>query len=146
VSSPSHIYMYNKSNPVIRKCQQNRTHFILSQLIHAICSNVQQFVAEGFCLYLLPIMKPHWSELFMKCSVNRWADLFPFSPNGRLLLTYGMWRRLLDSSQEDWFFDGLPFLSFSSPSCNSRSRSVRFHFSPWKRTGFKRWWHNVKGV
>jgi len=102
-------------------------------------SNVQQFVAEGCCLYLLIIMKSHSSELLKKYSVSTWADLFSFSPNVRLLLTYGMWRRLLDSSQKDWFLDCLPFLSFSTPSCNPRSRSVRFHFSPWKRTAFKSW-------
>ena len=101
--------------------------------------NVQQFVAEGSCLYLLIIMTSHSSELLKKYSVSTWVDLFSFSPNGRLLLTYGMRRRLLDSSQKDWFLEGLPFLFFSTPSCNPKSRSVRFHFSLWKRTGLKNW-------
>jgi len=100
-------------------------------------SNVQQFVAEGCCLYLLIIMTSHSSELLKKYSVSTWDDLFSFSLNVRLLLTYGMWRRLLDSSQKDWFLEGLPFLSFSTPSCNPRSRSVRFHFSPWKRNDYR---------
>jgi len=109
-------------------------------------SNVQEFVAELFCSYLLIIMRPHSSELLMKYSVSTWADLFSFSPNGRLLLNYGMWRRLLDSSQKNGFIDCLPFISFSTLSCNPRSRSVRFHFSPWKCSAFERWWYSVKIV
>jgi hypothetical protein len=57
-----------------------------------------------------------------------------------------MWRRLLDSLQKAWFLGGLPFLSFSTPSCNPRSRSVRFHFSPWKCFGFEKWQHSLKGL
>jgi hypothetical protein len=107
-------------------------------------SNVQEFVAEIFCLYLLLIMRSHSSELLKKYSISTWADLFSFSQYCRLLLTYGMWRRLLVSSQKDCFLDGLPFLSFSSPSTSPGSRSLRFHFSPWKCTGFKRWLHSMK--
>jgi hypothetical protein len=132
--------IYNKSNPVVRMSQEKRTYvYILSQLINA---NWQWSAGIGcwrMLFVLVLIRKPHSSKLLMKFSVSTWADLFSFLPNGRLLLTYGMWRRLLNSSRNDWFLDGLPFLSFSNLSCNPRSRSVRFHFSPWKCSGFKRW-------
>ena len=144
ITTPSYIHVYiyictYVSQSFNQKVIPNRTHFFINpnQYIQC-CSNVQYFVAEKFCLYLL-IIRPHSSELLKKSSVSSLANLFSFWPYHRRLLTYGMWRGSLYYSQRDWILEVVPFLFFSTPSCNPRSRFVRLHFSPWKCIGFKRW-------